>query len=49
MIAGVQIIKGNDVPAFAVIPFAQYEEVRRRLAVAEILMRKSDFPLKPPK
>jgi len=45
MIADVQIIKENDVPAFAVIPFAQYEEMRRRLAVAENLDAKIRFPL----
>ena len=45
MIADVQIIKENDVPAFAVIPFAQYEEMRRRLAVAENLDAKIGFPL----
>ena len=45
MIADVQIIKENDVPAFAVIPFAQYEEMRRRLAIAENLDAKIRFPL----
>lgn len=45
MIANVQIIKENDVPAFAVIPFAQYEEMRRRLAIAENLDAKVRFPL----
>ena len=41
----VQIIKANNVPAFAVIPFAQYEEMRRRLAVAENRDSKIAFPL----
>ena len=41
----VQIIKENDVPAFAVIPFAQYEEMRRKLALAENLDAKIKFPL----
>ena len=45
MTADVQIIKENDVPAFAVIPFAQYEEMRRRLAVAENREPKIGFPL----
>ena len=45
MIADVQIIKENNVPAFAVLPFAQYEEMRRRLAVAENLDAKIRFPL----
>ena len=45
MIADVQIIKQNDVPVFAVIPFAQYEEMRRRLAVTENLDAKIKFPL----
>ena len=41
----VQIIKANNVPAFAVIPFAQYEEMRRRLAVAENRDSRISFPL----
>ena len=41
----VQIIKENDVPAFAVIPYAQYEEMRRKLALAENLDAKIKFPL----
>ena len=45
MTADVQIIKENDVPAFAVIPFAQYEEMRRRLAVAETGDSRIGFPL----
>ena len=45
MFADVQIIRENNVPAFAVIPFAQYEEMRRRLAVAENLDAKIRFPL----
>ena len=45
MIADVQIIRENDVPVFAVIPFAQYEEMRRRLAVAENRDAKIRFPL----
>ena len=45
MMADVQIIKKNNIPAFAVIPFDQYEEMRRRLAVAENLDSKIKFPL----
>ena len=41
----VQIIRQNNIPMFAVIPFAEYEEMRRRLAVAGNRDLKISFPL----
>lgn len=41
----VQVIKVNNVPAFAVIPFDEYENMCRRLTVAENLDAKIKFPL----
>ena len=45
MFNDVQIIKLNDNPAFAVIPFDEYEKMRRLIAVAENLDSKIKFPL----
>ena len=45
MFNNVQIIKVNDNPAFAVIPFDEFERMRRLLAVAENLDSKVKFPL----
>jgi len=45
MFADVQIIKNNNVPVFAVIPFAEFEEMRRRLAIAEKTDSQIKFPL----
>ena len=45
MFTDVQIIKNGNLPAFAVIPFSQYEEMRRRLAIAENRDSRIGFPL----
>ena len=41
----VQIIKVNDAPAFAVIPYEEYESMCRKLTVAENLDSKIKFPI----
>ena len=45
MINIVQIIKINENPAFAVIPFDEFERISRLLAVAETLDSKIKLPL----
>ena len=45
MINNVQIIKINENPAFAVIPFDEFERISRLLAVADTLDSKIKFPL----
>lgn len=45
MIVDVQIITKDNRPAFAVIPFAEFERMQRKLAVAERRDDKISFPL----
>ncbi len=45
MITNVQIIKNNNIPAFAVIPYDVFEKMQRRLAIAEKEDEKVSFPL----
>jgi prevent-host-death family protein len=45
MIANVQIISENNRPVFAVIPFAEFEKIQRKLAIAEKKDERISFPL----
>ena len=45
METSVQFITENNQPAFAVIPYAEYEEMRRRLEIAEKKSEQVTFPL----
>ena len=45
MLANVQIISENNRPAFAVIPFGEFERMQRKLAIAEKRDEKVSFPL----
>ena len=41
----IQVITENERPAFAVIPYAEYETMRRKLAVAEKKAERVSVPL----
>ncbi len=41
----VQIIKENNKPAFAVIPYSEFEQIQRKLAIVEEKEKKASFPL----
>ncbi len=45
MITNIQIIHENNRPAFAVIPFGEFERMQRKLAIAEKRDEKVSFPL----
>lgn len=41
----IQYIKVNEIPAFVVIPYAEYEEMQRKIAVADSKDNDVKFPL----